>query len=38
MNKYSCLGNLTVLSYDARGKRIENLTEDYFYQYIQKYS
>lgn len=36
MNKYSCLWNLTVLSYDAKGNRKENLTGDYFYEYIQK--
>ncbi len=37
MNKYSCLKKLTVLSYDVKGKRIENLAEDYFYQYIQEH-
>lgn len=37
MNKYSCLSNLTVLSYDEKGKRKENLAEDYFYQYIQEH-
>lgn len=37
MNRYSCLSNLTILSYDAKGKRRENLTEDYFYQYIQEH-
>lgn len=36
MKKYYCLSNLTVLSYDTKGNRRENLTEDYFYQYIQK--
>lgn len=36
MNKYFCLRNLTVLSYDVKGNRRENLPEDYFYQYIQK--
>ncbi len=36
MKKYHCLWNLTVLSYDIEGKRIKNLSEDYFYQYIQK--
>lgn len=38
MNKYSCLSNLTVLSYDEKGKRRENLTENYFYQYIQEHN
>lgn len=38
MDKYSCLGDLTVLSYDAKGKRRENLAEDYFYQYIQEHN
>ena len=38
MNKYSCLSNLTVLSYDEKGKRRENLAEDYFYQYIQEHN
>ncbi len=38
MNKYSCLSNLTVLSYDEQGKRRENLAEDYFYQYIQEHN
>ena len=38
MNKYSCLMNLTVLSYDAKGKRRKNLAEDYFYQYIQEHN
>lgn len=36
MNKYFCLSNLTVLSYDTKGNRRENLPEDYFYQYIQQ--
>lgn len=36
MNKYSCLSNLTVLSYDTKGNRTKNLPEDYFYQYIQQ--
>ncbi len=38
MNKYSCLSDLTVLSYDEKGKRRENLAEDYFYQYIQEHN
>lgn len=37
MNKYACLGNLTILSYDAKGNRKENLPLDYFYQYLQKH-
>lgn len=37
MNNYSCLSNLTVLSYDVKGNRRENLAEDYFYQYIQEH-
>lgn len=37
MTKYSCLSNLTVLSYDAKGKRRKNLPEDYFYQYLQEH-
>ena len=37
MMKYSCLSNLTVLSYDEKGKRRDNLPEDYFYQYIQEH-
>lgn len=37
MNRYSCLSNFTVLSYDEKGKRRENLTEDYFYQFIQEH-
>lgn len=36
MNKYFCLSNLTVLSYDTKGNRRKNLPEDYFYQYIQQ--
>lgn len=36
MNKYFCLSNLTVLSYDTKGNHRENLPEDYFYQYIQQ--
>lgn len=36
MKNYFCLSNLTVLSYDTKGNRRENLPEDYFYQYIQK--
>lgn len=35
MNKYNCLRNLTVLSYDTKGNRRKNLPEDYFYEYIQ---
>ncbi len=38
MNKYSCLDNITVLSYDITGKRKENLAEDYFYQYIKEHN
>lgn len=38
MKKYSRLGDLTVLSYDEKGKRIENLDEDYFYNYIQEHT
>lgn len=38
MNQYSCLSNLTVLNYDEKGKRRENLAEDYFYQYIQEHN
>ncbi len=37
MNKYSCLSNLTILSYDEKGNRKKNLAEDYFYQYIQEH-
>lgn len=37
MNKYSCLMNLTDLSYDKKGQRRENLPEDYFYRYIQEH-
>ncbi len=37
MNKYYCLSDLTVLSYDTRGKRRKGLTEDYIYQYIQEH-
>ena len=37
MRRYSCLSNLTILSYDANGIRVDNLVEDYFYQYIQKH-
>ncbi len=37
MNKYRCLSNLTILSYDAMGNRIRNLDEEYFYQYIQEH-
>ena len=37
MNEYSCLSNLTVLSYDAKGRRYKDLVEDYFYQYIQEH-
>ncbi len=37
MNKYSCLSNLTVLSYDEKGKHRNNLPEDYFYEYIQEH-
>ncbi len=37
MKKYSCLSDLTILSYDINGKRKENLAEDYFYQYIQNH-
>lgn len=35
LNKYNCLSNLTVLSYDINGNRRKDLSEDYFYQYIQ---
>lgn len=35
MNEYNCLSNLTVLSYDINGNRRKDLSEDYFYQYIQ---
>lgn len=37
LNKYHCLSNFTVLGYDIKGKRIKNLPEDYFYQYIEKH-
>jgi len=37
MNMYSCLSNLTVLSYNTKGQRRENLSEDYFYQYISEH-
>lgn len=37
MNKYSCLSNFIVLSYDSEGKRKKDLGEDYFYQYIQEH-
>ena len=37
MNKYYCLSNLTILSYDELGNRRENLAEDYFYQYIKEH-
>jgi len=36
MKKYCCLYDFTVLNYDKKGNRIENLSEDYFYEYIQK--
>lgn len=36
MNNHFCLSNLTVLSYDLKGNRRENLPEDYFYEYIHK--
>jgi len=36
MNKYSCLSDLTILSYDQKGNRRKNLPEDYFYEYIQR--
>lgn len=35
MNKNFCLMNLTVLSYDPKGNRKENLSEDYFYEYLK---
>ena len=38
MNKYSCLSDFTLLSYDEKGKRRENLADDYFYQYIQEHN
>lgn len=37
MKRYSCLSDLTVLSYDEKGNRRENLSEDYFYKYIQEH-
>ena len=37
MNKYYCLYQLTVLSYDQKGDRVKNLSEDYFYQYLQNH-
>ncbi len=37
MNKYYCLSDFTVLSYDEKGARREDLAEDYFYQYIEEH-
>ena len=37
MNKYDCLYQLTVLCYDQKGNREKNLSEDYFYQYLQNH-
>lgn len=37
MNKYSCLSDFTVLSYNAKGEKKENLPEDYFYEYIKEH-
>lgn len=37
MNKYSCLSNLTVLNYDAKGEKRKILPEDYFYRYIKEH-
>lgn len=37
MNKYYCLSEFTIFSYNEKGKRKENLAEDYFYQYIQNH-
>ncbi|MBE6149622.1 MAG: hypothetical protein E7170_02735 [Firmicutes bacterium] len=34
MKKYSCLYDLTCLSYDAKGNRYKNLSIDYIYEYI----
>lgn len=36
LNKYHCLSNFTVLSYDIKGNKMKGLTEDYFYQYLQR--
>lgn len=37
MNKYSCLINYTVFSYDSNGEKRKNLPEDYFYKYIEEH-
>lgn len=37
INMYSCLSNLTVLNYNTKGERRDNLDEDYFYQYISEH-
>ena len=37
MNEYSCLFNLTVLSYNSKGGRRENLAEDYFFEYLEQH-
>lgn len=37
MNKYFCLGYFTVYSYDSKGEYRENLSANYFYQYIQEH-
>ncbi len=37
LKAYSCLNNLTILSYDEKGKRRKNLSEDYFLEYLQEH-